>query len=220
MGCARLPTWIPLLVALAPGCVLAVEDRFSVEEHVDRIVLELDHGSVRIEPATSGKVEVEAELGGVGSTDYGHELIGGVLYIDYACDRRALCGGDVLVRAPSRVDLEVAVKTGDVSVRGMAGQLRIDVQTGEIRGERLSSREVELSSKTGDVHVALSRRPTLLAAVVSVGDVDLDVPAGAYFLQLDAGTGKVRVDGVSHDPEAEGYIVAVTGAGSIRVDGR
>ena len=96
-------------------------------------------------------------------------------------------------------DVELYVGTGSVLGTGVAGTLVVD-------------------GGTGDVDVSLD-----LAASIDVdigtGDITLDVPGGAWALDLDTGTGAVEVSGLQDDPTGT-PLVADTGTGDVTVRGR
>lgn len=189
------------ILLVAPGCVLALDDRFTVEEPVTALELRLGTGDVLIESTTSGVVTVEASLVGASSGDYGHTVVDGVLQLDYDCGGGAgVCGGDVFVSAPSGVHLDLVVGSGAVDVHQMAGDLLVDLGAGAVTAE-------------------LVARPGTAAVLVGTGEIDLTVPAGAYQLDVDAATGTIDVSGITDDPEADASLVAITGAGAITIRG-
>lgn len=216
-----VPLAVSALAALASGgCVLSVDHTFAVDEPIDRIVLELGSGDARVEGTDGDRIQVEVDLGGIGSSAPGHEVRDGVLFLDYACGKLEVCGGELTVRAPRGVDLELAVGAGDLSVEGMAGIVLGSMGTGSVEATGLTSERVELAVGTGSAEVELLERPRAVHVTVSTGSIRIDVPSGPYALDLTAKSGAIETTGVSHDPQADARIDAVTALGDVRIHGR
>jgi len=57
-------------------------------------------------------------------------------------------------------------------------------------------------------------------ATTSAGDVDVDVPKGAYRVDASAGAGSVSIEGITRDDTAPRSITASASAGDVHVVGR
>lgn len=145
------------------------------------------------------------------------------------------CGVDYTIAVPEGVAVEAHTSTGDITVRGVRGGLRLSTSTGDIaitdvtgklslrsstgdiNATGLTSSDVEASVSTGDVDLRFSRPPQAVAARAGTGDVTVSVPEGeAYRVQADAGIGDTHI-GVRQDGEAERSIVARTSTGDIDI---
>mgnify|MGYP000232594600 CR=1 FL=1 len=206
-----------LLLSLLSGCVVAVTVETPIDEPVDRIEVELDIGDVAVESA-SGPVFLKADLGGVGDGELTYEVVDRVLYVNAACGD--LCAGDIEISAPRRTELAARVGIGSIDVVGLGGDLDLSLEAGDIVGEDLGADVATASSATGAIELHFASAPLELTAGTDAGDVDLEVPAGSYDLDLTASRGKVDTQGVSHDPDAAGWIRAYAKAGSVTVRGK
>jgi len=110
---------------------------------------------------------------------------------------------------------------GDLEV-GPDGWLTVDAKGllggGDILAFVPAGLPVEVLVDRGDVLVALER-PADVHACAAAGEVTIEVPEGAYDLDLRGGAGEVSTEGVVHDPSAVHTIVGCVGAGELSVVG-
>ena len=78
--------------------------------------------------------------------------------------------------------------------------------------------DVLAEATRGDIEISMSRRADIRACVAA-GAVILEVPAGAYDLDLSVGAGDLTIEGVGHDPSSSERIEACTAAGDLEVFG-
>jgi len=71
----------------------------------------------------------------------------------------------------------------------------------------------------GEIDVDLDARSDVVACAVA-GDVRIEVPAGAWDIDLDTPIGDTTVDGIDDDPDAEFHIRSRIAAGSLSITGR
>lgn len=207
--------WIPWLLPWS-GCVVAIEETVTITEPVDRIAIDVAAGDVRVR-ATSGPVRLISTFGGASGDTLGHSVQDGLLSVNYDCK---LCGGELTVEAPPEVDLALTLGAGDLTVDDMAGAVLADVHAGSAAVHRHGPATVDVVADLGDVEVDFVVPPPALTVQLGTGDVEITLPSGAYNLDLTAGSGSVRIDGIEHDPESPSQITASVGTGSIEVHRR
>jgi DUF4097 and DUF4098 domain-containing protein YvlB len=200
------------------GCVTSVSDNFCLDDDVDAIVIDLNNGDVNVTAGRANELCIDVELGGLGSGAEGSYVEEGVLLLDYKCS--GLCGGDVSLVAPLRIDIDVRLGAGDIRIDGRNGDVYAKVGAGEISATDLTSEYAELIVAAGEVQAEWIEQPLQVDVVVAAGSIDLIVPKGTYSLDLSAGSGSIDVSGITESATAESAIMAITDAGSIVVQGQ
>jgi hypothetical protein len=206
---------------------------------VDRVEVVLDAGDVEV--VAGEEVAVESRLRWSGFTPPSLEMqrVGATLVVVGTCGATTLaCAVDVSLTLPPEVLVEVFTEVGDVSVRDMAGDVFIDTgggvveltglsgrvdattDSGDILGEALSTLELEVLAASGDVEVQMLDERVDLEANTGSGNIQIEVPAGAYELNLYAVSGEVELSNVEEASAAAGSLTAVTQRGDVRVTGR
>lgn len=218
----RAALWIALLPLLtATGCIVAKDTSFLVEEDIDRIVIAFENGDVEVAGhGDEGPVEVDLEGGGLGFGSVGYDVRDGVLFIDGDCDGISLCGGDLRIRTPSQVSLEVDLNAGDLEILDLDGEVFAGLGAGDLSAEGLGSVELVALVGAGDAGVELREDFDAAWIEVGVGNIDLEVPEGSYRVTSDAGAGSIELVDVIDDPDARARIDVYAGAGEISVIGR
>lgn len=187
---------------------------FSVSEPIDRVVIEVDAGSVEIVGGSSG-IEVERTLNYDGERpEVNHRVADGVLTITADCPSGfaslgSSCWVDHRLSLPESMDIEVDTGSGSVEIEEITGELAVDSGSGAIRLVGVTGR---VTAKTGS------------------GGVQLDDVGGRA--NIDTGSGTIRGDGLrSEEFEASAgsgsldlafetapqRIVLTTGSGSVRL---
>lgn len=178
------------------ACVVAVEQTVTVSQPIDRIVVDVSAGDVKV-VAREGDVRLTGAFGGAGHGPISHEVTDGVLVVRYDC---RLCGGELKIEAPDGVALDLTLGAGDLSVVDMAGNTDANVDLGSV-----------------DVSYVIA--PEWIDLQLGTGAIEIVVPAGGYALDVRTERGKVELDGVEDDPTSTNTIVARTANGSIDVFG-
>lgn len=182
-----------------------------------------------------------------GSDRATYRIEDGVLYLDTNCGRRCSVSydllvprgvtvrgengsGDVTLTEVAAVDLTVG--SGEVTVSGVTGTVRVETGSGDIDLSSLSGevtahagsgdvegrelgggRQVRVETGSGNITLALAD-PGSVQARASSGEVELSVPAGSYQVRTSAGSGTVHSD-VPNDPAATAVLDVSTGSGDI-----
>ncbi|PSL55173.1 putative adhesin [Saccharothrix carnea] len=138
--------------------------------------------------------------------------------------------GDVRLEGVAGVEIEVG--SGDATVRDVSGVVRVDNGSGDLEvagvggdftGDvgsgttRLSDMRgaVTIDSNSGDVTVRLAA-VTSVTADAGSGDLTVDVPEGAYKIDVEAGSGERDIK-VENDPDAAAKLVLRAGSGDVTV---
>lgn len=209
-----LQRWLPALGVFACACVpVRYTEAFVPDAPVARVVLEVESGRVEIVPGGSVRVE-RAVRGPAGAAVLAHHLSqDGTLTVEARCPGVLPCGVDTRLSVPAGVPVAVTVDHGDVWVTGL-DELALDIADGDADvevGQRLVA-----SVGTGSVRAWLGTA-TQARVAVGQGDVDVQVPASSYGLDLTARTRDV--EGVLPDGQADGQLEVIAPAGRARVRG-
>ncbi len=212
----------------------------TYRQAVTRISIDVGPGDLRIAPGEAGAVAIHRRMfWSFSKPTIDERWDGQTLQVTTRC--RVLlsvgpgCGVDYTIAVPEGVEVEAHTSTGDISVRGIRGGLRLSTSTGDIavtdatsnlwlqsstgdiKATGLTSSDVEASASTGDVDLRFAGPPRAVAARASTGDVTVSVPDGeAYRVQADTGTGDVHI-GVRQDSDAERSIVVRTSTGDVDI---
>jgi len=209
-----LQRWLPALGVVASACVpVRYTEAFVPDAPVVRVVLEVERGSVEVVPGGSVRVE-RAVRGPAGAAALAHHLSpDGTLTVEAGCPGVLPCGVDTRLSVPPSVPVAVAVDRGDVWVTGLE-ELQLDIADGDADvevGQRLVA-----SLGTGSIRAWLGAS-THARVAVGQGNVDVQVPASSYDLDLTARTRDV--EGVLPDGQADGHLEVIAPAGRARVRG-
>ncbi|MEL6347140.1 MAG: hypothetical protein AAFV53_28760 [Myxococcota bacterium] len=213
------------------GCT-RVESTFTEDipaSDVLSLQADLDSGGLSYRGMTTDWVTVTGEAWGSGSNvdkaemraagnDWSVRTENGTLHLDSVSDA-ALAGVQFDVTGPHRMDVDVAVFSGDIWLNNVEGfaQLTADsITLNAFYGD------VDLYTTTGMVDAEVYPTRGGWVRVESAGDVYLTLPWGMdYDLQVWGNPDSLMVIddlGFRYLSDAPGYFAGVSGAGSIRVD--
>lgn len=105
--------------------------------------------------------------------------------------------------------------SGDISVDGANGTVNVKTGSGGIKLRDVSGGPVQAKTGSGDMELSVET-PMSVDAQTGSGDLELRVPAGAYKVDADAGSGDRNVN-VRDDPAATHTIKLRTGSGDLDV---
>jgi hypothetical protein len=254
-----LATVVAVAAAVAlTSCVRLVENGFddvhSVADQVTEVRLQNGSGDVIVRSraaAGTGATEIRRHVQYPKDRDKpegaSHHMEGTTLILN-GCGNR--CAVDYEVTVPSKdvrivgnndsgdvrlesvAAVEIEVGSGDTTVRGVAGVVRIttgsgDLDVADVDGDftgRVSSGRTHLADMRGKVTIdnGSGDVDVQMAAVVSVraetgsGDLTVKVPKGAYQVDVDADSGEKAVE-VGNDPNATAELVLRAGSGDVTV---
>jgi hypothetical protein len=227
---------------LAGENTVSVKDEFRTYQHaVSRVELDLFSGQVAVAAGRSDQVVVERRLQWKGTQPtYKEEWRGDVLRITVECpgDHES-CGIDYTLRVPAGVSLGAHSGSGDMTVRDLTGEVRLDTGSGEVtihnvsgklwirsgagdvEATRLRSQDTDIDTGSGRVDLRYLDPVSTARVVTGSGEIRVSVPDGGfedgYNVRADTGSGKREV-GVRVDSASRRTITVSTGSGDITVD--
>ena len=232
-----------LLLALVGSVALQETEsgRFTVDEPVDEVRLDLRVGQVEVMAGDADQVEVaytrhfawKAPELDTSATD-------GVLTLGGGCGSSFMslvCSVDYQVRVPPGTQVTGSTTAGDVTLEGLDGEVDVATSAGDLEALDVSgplrlrssagdvtvldtaSPRIAVRTSAGDVEVAAVEPPDELVAETSAGDVDIVVPDVAYDVIADTSAGDLAVE-VVDDPSAPRTISARTSAGDVTIVAR
>jgi DUF4097 and DUF4098 domain-containing protein YvlB len=146
----------------------------------------------------------------------------------------ARCAVSYVLRVPAKVSVEAHTKSGDVSVRDLAGNLRLSTKSGDVNvadskgtlwahtssgdvtADGVRSGVVDAESTSGNVILAFERPPAQVSARGTSGNVEVAVPRGVAYA-VDAKTTSGNHTVMADDPTATHKIMARTVSGNVEV---
>lgn len=196
---------IALLLALV-ACSEQKEDAWQTDEPFEAVRFAASGLDVTFYTIAPGEPAVVS-----GATA---EISSGILWLDARCDAPCDQGG-VSVGVRADIDVSGTLSGGDLLLSGLGGVLDVSVTDGDIDADSLASPWASLSTSGGSINAGWSRAPVDAQLTASGGSTALQVPAGAYALDLiDA-----EVDGITEDPEAAAFIYGRASAGPVQLSG-
>lgn len=124
--------------------------------------------------------------------------------------------GDIKIK-DIRGDLRVDSGTGDVEVTAAAGALVVRAGTGDATLTGLRVREADLTLDTGDLRSTFVQAPQKVTAKVHTGTLDIDVPNdGGYHIEAVVETGGKTID-LRQQGGATRAIIASVNTGDLRL---
>lgn len=142
-----------------------------------------------------------------------------------------------LLQVPPRLPLSITTKTGDITVRGMAGPVNLTSDSGDVTARTLSGQTVSLlsykgsvsgndirsslvvaTSKKGDISLTFRLPPKFVRGHTSSGSVLVLLPEGDQSYKVTAsGQGKT-ISGVKLDDDANRSINVGSDTGAVTVE--
>ena len=214
----------------------------TFQRAANRIEMDLFSGSVTVTAGQAGEVVVERRLQWRGTRPtYREDWSGQTLRITGKCpgDHDG-CGTDYTLRVPPGVSVTARTGAGDVEIRGLTGEIRLDTGSGDatidnitgklwfrsgagaVNGRGLRSPDTDIDTGSDTVDLRYAAAPATVKVVTGSGEIRVAVPRGGgsedgYNVQTKTGSGertvRVRVDSASSRT-----INLSTGSGEILVD--
>ena len=227
---------------LAGARTVSVKDEFQTYQHaVSRVEVDLFSGQVAVAAGRSDRVVVERRLQWKDTQPtYKEEWSGDVLRITVECPgAHERCGIDYTLRIPAGASLQAHSGSGDMAVRDLAGEVRLDTGSGEatidnitgklwirsgagdVKATRLRSQDTDIDTGSGTVDLRYLDPVSRARVVTGSGEIRVSVPNGSfedgYNVQADTGSGTREV-GVRVDSASTRTITVSTGSGDITVN--
>ena len=185
---------------------------------VSRLVVTSASGAVNVAAGESLSVVRSAESGAPGF-EFRHSTRDGVLTLEERCPLPRTCAVTTTITMPAHLDLSVALDSGQVDLEGLSGAVDITGEGLTVSGASLRSSALNMSVDNGTVALELEDPPRAVFIWVGSGEVNLNVPAGVYLLDVEAPLGELRLVNVVHDPASDLTLSAVVDVGDLAVEG-
>ena len=136
------------------------------------------------------------------------------------CDSGILgqnCSINYTITVPKQAGLRLHLGDGDVNLQGVAGSVVVQAGDGDIDGSGLLSKNFQVSSGDGGIHLQWAAAPSSVALSMGDGNIDLAVPngSGPYAIR-QSGSGGSDIT-VATDPNAAATMVLRRGDGDVHV---
>jgi hypothetical protein len=211
----RLLAHAPLLCALLAGGGLHIRDEVSADAP-SRVRVHWAGGVVHVRPADG-----EAAVAGVTAwgpeapTAFSSRASGGFWILDLTCRLPVSCGGDLDLRLPAGVALEVDLGEGEVRLEDLSGALTVSIGRGHLAASGLGVDDAVLQVAEGDIDASWSVAPERVVLATVRGDVHAALPPAAYRLEVQGG--RADLVGIEDAPGAARSVSVTTVDGRARI---
>lgn len=207
------------LVGVA-GCGVHVSEEALDLAALDlsRVVVDSASGAVTVTAGDTLSVVRSAESGLPGF-EFRHRVQDGALLLEERCPLPRTCAVTTTITTPAHLDLDLTLGSGQVELEGLNGAVDITGEGLTVNGIALRSSAITASLDSGTVALELEDPPRAVFIWVGSGEVNLNVPAGAYLLDVEAPLGELRLVNVVHDPASDLTLSAVVDVGDLAVEG-
>ncbi|SDJ35251.1 Putative adhesin [Nonomuraea maritima] len=192
---------------------------YEVKEQVGVLRLRNGAGDAKITETGDGAVHVIERLHWRGDArpETEHKVEGAALVIGYRCPPAWSCGVDYEIQVPKGLALDLQSGAGDLTLRGLSGDLALSVGSGNVDAADLAGRKVTAETGTGDIELRYVSAPDAVELTTGAGDVQLAVPdVGPYAVRTEAAVGDTAVS-VRKDDASPRKISVSAGAGDVTV---
>ena len=126
--------------------------------------------------------------------------------------------GEITVRGVNG-DMDLRTGSGEISVVGSRGALRARAGSGTIRGTRLASADTEAMVGSGEVDLRYAEPPRTVDLSAHAGSVKVIVPVGSHYrVQGWTGSGDTHLNRALVDDRSDRSISIRSGSGSSYLD--
>lgn len=184
---------------------------------IDRIVFDSDSGAVEVYAFDRNAVNMYYTLSAfdTGIEDIAMDQDGADIDAHILCTGKDLCTADFYAEVPLGTKIEIAARSGGVTLTGVDAELEATVTAGDVTGYELGATTLDLAVETGNVTISWAAPPTSADIKVTTGAVALTLPAGAYQCDFTAADGKIDNQGVTCDPAAASVLKVNVDSGDI-----
>ncbi|MFG6190812.1 DUF4097 family beta strand repeat-containing protein [Nonomuraea sp. JJY05] len=146
-----------------------------------------------------------------------HSVEGGALLMSYDCpSNMGSCSVDYKIEIPKGLAVDLDSGSGDVTLRGLAGELNVRVGSGDMDAADLAGKKVVAEAGSGNVELKYTAAPDSAELQAGSGDIVLRVPDGAYDVKSQVGSGDINVS-VKKDSSSPHKISLKAGSGDVTV---
>jgi len=213
-------------LAIAVWWLVSSEQRvtsYSVRGPLEAIALDLGDADAEI---VGARDEPVVEVRRTDRYAFGQRAVSrrgvseGVLRLRSRCASAILgaCSATYRLTVPNNVPVSVRTGSGDVQLAGFRGSARIETQTGDIAASSFCGFLLHARADQGDVSATAACAPERLELRSRAGDVHAVVPPGRYRIDAGSDEGSRTLRGLLPVDDAPFEILALSGAGDVRVE--
>jgi hypothetical protein len=195
---------------------------YTITEPVTSVKIDNPVGNTQIEGTDTNTISVTEQLSYSGNPPQtSYPITGdGHLTLSYTCpgvfDVNS-CSVTYLVKVPRRLAVQIDDKVGSTTLTGLAGQLALTSNSGNIDATGLTSATVTARANAGTITLGFIAPPTTVDAQTQVGSVTVRLPAGTtYAVDTGSQIGVADVK-VQQDSGSPHRITAHSQVGSVSV---
>ncbi len=176
---------------------------WTVADAVTHLEVDNEVGRIILQEASGTEIDVRVESEWRrNAPEVDWDVSGKTLWIEGRCPGSGSCSADITIDIPALDSITLITDVGDM------------------RSDSLVAETIEASTDVGDIDLHLNKTPALIDATAEVGGIFLEVPGGAYDLDLDADVGRAKVSGdVEQSANAASSVFAKTDVGDIEIFG-
>ncbi|MFI7706990.1 DUF4097 family beta strand repeat-containing protein [Nonomuraea sp. NPDC049480] len=146
-----------------------------------------------------------------------HKVEGGVLFVTYDCPANwGRCSVDYKVEIPKGLPVDLDSGSGNLTLRGLTGDLEVFVGSGDVDASGLAGKRVVAEGGSGNIELKYTAAPDSAKVEVGSGDITLNVPDEGYDVSTDTGSGDANVK-VKRDDSSPRKISLTAGSGDVSV---
>jgi hypothetical protein len=221
----------PLLAVLAAlpalggagtcGLIYDIGQLQLVLDPIERVDVDSDSGALEVFAFDRNGTVVSYYLSGYDASldEMGYAVDGEDLDVFMRKGGPAAVSADFYLEVPLGTRVKLRVADGPVKLTGVDADVIGSVEIGDLEGVKLAAPEFDVDVVEGSVDLEFVTTPNRLAVIVTVGDINITVPPGAYRCDLEDADEPALV-GVTCDDAAIPELVLAAPAGAIRIEGK
>lgn len=134
---------ILLTIGLAACTPVDRDEVFDIDEPIDRVVVQLDHGDLVLIGADRDDVLVERSVQGwKGGIQMETRVVDGTLTLQAGCEGPMRCDVNMVVEVPAGVEVSIQSGQGDVELVDLTGIVDVVIAEGELNTRGLEDAEL------------------------------------------------------------------------------
>ncbi|WP_431934090.1 DUF4097 family beta strand repeat-containing protein [Nonomuraea jabiensis] len=192
---------------------------YEVTDKVARLQVKSGAGETVVTETDAGAVRVTETLRwrGDDKPKPEHSVEGNALLVSYDCPSNlGSCSVDYKIEIPKGLAVDLNSGSGDVTLRGLTGELNVNVGSGDLDAADLAGKKVVAEAGSGKVELKYTAAPDSAELQTGSGDIVLRVPDGAYDVKTQVGSGDANVS-VKKDSSSPHKISLKAGSGDVTV---
>lgn len=194
----------------------------EITDHAERLDVEVTEGALEIAAYERNNIWIQRHVYAFERTievaDYSVDE-DEVAQIIFQCDQRATCFADHWLEIPTGMPATVQVGKGSVSLVSLDAPITIDIGSGPVHGDALTTSSFELEGGgLGEVDLEWAAVPMLVSVMIDQADVSVVLPAGSYACDVTSESGDVEIDpAIVCEDGADASLVISVGSGNVAI---